>query len=330
MFRRRSAFTLIELLVVIAIIAILIALLVPAVQKVREAAARTQCINNLKQLGLASHNYHDSFKSFPPGLGFSGAAYQPNSGYGNGIFHLLAYVEQGTVYKSSLGNVTVSGVPPGPYYFPGNNGVYSTPLAVLLCPSDPSAQSNPLTINGFSWGVCCYGFNNLLFAKENGINYTNPPTANGKGFDPAGATSIMRITDGTSNTILIAERYAQCNNKAWPVGGSVWAYSALSSPKLPAPMAPPVLPLYPGFEITFFAAQAGGATAIGPASLFQVQPTPYSGNCDPVRAATPHNVMPTCLADASVRTVSNSISPDTWWYALTPTGGEPLGSDWNQ
>src|SRR4051812_4691069 len=101
MSRQRSAFTLIELLVVIAIIAILIALLVPAVQKVREAAARTQCINNLKQWGLATHGYHDAYKQLPPGLGFNVPTPAPGTGFGNAIFFLLAYIEQGTLYNST-------------------------------------------------------------------------------------------------------------------------------------------------------------------------------------------------------------------------------------
>ena len=164
--RRRSAFTLIELLVVIAIIAILIALLVPAVQKVREAAARTQCINNLKQWGLAAHGYHDANKSFPPALGFPRGNQNPGNGFGNGIFFLLAYIEQGTVYDSTLGAAPIAGLPAG-YYFAGNNQAYSRPIAALMCPSNPTAPTGTVTVGATTWGTSCYGFNALVFCKEN-------------------------------------------------------------------------------------------------------------------------------------------------------------------
>src|SRR5688572_27658830 len=191
----RRGFTLIELLVVIAIIAVLIGLLLPAVQKVREAASRIRCANNLKQLGLAAHNYHDSQGHFPPGIGYSPPA--ANGVFGTYFFHLLPYVEQDPLYQNSRGTAPF-GAPVGPMmlYYPGNKNVYSQRVAVFLCPSDPSVGSDGVvTINGFSFGASCYGPNSLV-SGENNFN-TNPPT-----FTPQGKTRIADITDGLSNTIF--------------------------------------------------------------------------------------------------------------------------------
>src|SRR5581483_759463 len=114
--RRRRYFTLIELLVVIAIIAILIGLLIPAVQKVREAATRTQCSNNLKQLVLAAHNFasSDSSQSLPPSMGVY------NGAYGTAHFFLLPYIEQGNLYNSANGD---------------SYNVYNTPVKTFYCPA---------------------------------------------------------------------------------------------------------------------------------------------------------------------------------------------------
>ncbi len=271
-------------------------------------------------------NSNDQIGRLPPGLGYypnTGASSQ--GGYGVCLFHLLPFLEQENLYRSSYGPSLTPGVN---LYYPGNNQVYAQVVKTYVCPSDPSAAQGMFKIGAISVAPASYAFNALIFCKS-AIKFTNPPAPDGTSFDPQGVNRILDITDGTSTTIIATEKYAQCTNGTWPVGGSNWAYGALSSPALPPPMDPPPKPYFPGFEISFFAAAPGGATAIGPASKFQVQPTPYLGNCDPLRASSPHtDSINACLADGSVRFVSSSISANTWWFAVTPSGAETLPSDW--
>ena len=208
-YRRRSAFTLIELLVVIAIIAILIALLVPAVQKVREAAARTQCTNNLKQMALAVHNYHDTTKYFPSG-GWSDwthpptyiAPGQPAMAWGNPqqdgstFFQILPYIEQQAVWNGG-GGTTIAQC---------QINALSTPISIYFCPSRRPPTVLPATTNWMVGPAASFGHACTDYAVSNweGTGVFHPwPT--GQRITMAQLTAA----DGTANTLMMAE-------KRWP------------------------------------------------------------------------------------------------------------------
>jgi prepilin-type N-terminal cleavage/methylation domain-containing protein len=305
--RRRRGFTLIELLVVIGIIAALIGLLVPAVQQVREAAQRVSCGNNLRQIVTAMHNCNGTHGRLPPGIGwFPRPEKAAKNARGTGFFHLLPFLEQDTLYQSSLSPVTG-------FYEAENNNVFSQPVPVLLCPSDPSAGPRGLVTaaDGTILGAGSYAGNAQVFAHV---------SVDGVLMDPVGMARIDStfFADGTSNTILVAEKYAHCTNATFAEGGSLWAYSQFGSF---------VEPLHPAFAVSWFPSYS-----IGPASKFQTRPRPFLGSnsvCDPVLASTAHaGGIKVGLADGGVRTVSPGVSDATWWAACTPAAGDLLGSDW--
>jgi prepilin-type N-terminal cleavage/methylation domain-containing protein/prepilin-type processing-associated H-X9-DG protein len=202
----RRGFTLIELLVVIAIIAILIGLLVPAVQKVREAAARAQCQNNLKQIGLGMHNFEGVYKNFPAGQSanndkcFSWATY------------LLPFVEQDSLYKALQAKYTLfidpKGLnPPNPAEIRQGNTyaqvktLIQTKIPTYLCPSEVSPDNHPRTGgNGHQGAKTCYAGNHGTF-NDGGGN----PAGNGIFPRRKKVVKLAQIVDGTSNTIMVGE-----------------------------------------------------------------------------------------------------------------------------
>lgn len=200
----RRAFTLVELLVVIAIIGILIALLLPAVQAAREAARRTQCTNNLKQLGIGLQNYHDANKSFPFGVGGTDlkAAAPPEHNWGraSGFIPLLPYVEQQAMYDliRSGGN---KHPPYGPYAW-SSWAPWNVTLPALNCPSDAGGMRSSTNRNS-----------NYAFSRGDTISGVNNSTTSTRGIFAASTTVRMAdITDGTSNTIAMGERVKHTDN----------------------------------------------------------------------------------------------------------------------
>jgi prepilin-type N-terminal cleavage/methylation domain-containing protein/prepilin-type processing-associated H-X9-DG protein len=201
--RRTAGFTLIELLVAIAIIAALIGLLLPAVQKVREAAARIRCANNLHQIGLACHAYHDAHGTFPPGYAASASYPDTTPGWGWGAF-LLPYLEQDNLYHQLDFGRPVEQLP-----------AIQTPVRIYRCPSD-SAPPEAFAITDVTLEQVALAAPSS-YAATVGDDSCEADGVTGNGvFYRKSRTRIADITDGTSNTVLLGDR-------AWSQTHGCWA-----------------------------------------------------------------------------------------------------------
>jgi type II secretory pathway pseudopilin PulG len=207
----RRGVTLVQLLVVIALLAFLMALLLPAVLKANEAAARSRCSNNLRQVGIGFYHMHDVHGKLPPMLGWYPIAKPtpPAGSYGSPFFHELPYIEQDPLYKSTM--VVKEG---NPVYHVWYGGAYSKPVKTFLCPSDDSQPEGQLFKGWLA--TSNYAANFLAFGKAK---------PSGEPIDMEGAARLpASFPDGLSTTILVTERYQRCGEDA-----CAWGYWGTSS-----------------------------------------------------------------------------------------------------
>ncbi len=306
--RKRTGFTLVELLVVIAIIGALVALLLPAVQAAREASRRSSCTNNLRQLGVGTHIFHDTFLRLP-----AGTVWEPGVTSGNTrgceatwLTHLLPYVEQDALYKTGDFN---QGFGQGTTGHP-NNTITSTFLKVTRCPSDVY----PVIISGAGASVVWARGN---YVANNGIGPMTETTTIDINSRPQGVFMLQSknrfadITDGTTNTVFLSELLKSPGNDwrgvmHYPEGP---LYHHNQTPNSPVPDE-----FRQGFCL----------------SILRAPCVPTSTSWNPkritlgARSLHPGGVM-VLLGDSSVRWVSNNITLATWRALSSPQGGETLG-----
>ncbi len=319
---RRPAFTLIELLVVIAIIAVLIGLLLPAIQKVREAANRIKCANNLKQLGLAMHSYHDAFGKLAPQT-----ANNANSCcYGTWQMAILPYVEQDNLWKAyqNYGG----GKPSVPTYEQSANLlVVSVQLSMFTCPSDTPNSAKNAKYNGQTYNITQHNYlinvGNIDYAQgKDGVLPDQPAGLKflGAPFSRTAQFRLSDISDGVSNTLLAAEvnqgQGQDFRGLTWWAEGS--GFTVYRTPNSP------------GYD---YIANGSGAPGCVPTAQNPLNadckafPSPQPNwNVFTARSRHPGGVN-VVLCDGSTRFVSNAIAWSVWQALGTSQGGEVVSAD---
>ncbi len=318
MVRNRLAFTLVELLVVIAIIGILIALLLPAVQAAREAARRSQCTNNLKQIALGVHNYHDTYKAFP--IGGYGCC------WGTWLLGVLPFVEQqalADLYQGEGYDGRPATPEPPRYGVAVNLPVTRTQVATYTCPSDSNTASMSL-MSGVTFHnyVANYGNTNMLMITPLGTDTAgNPNRYGGAPFSwtwfqhgvtlDAKGIKLADVWDGTSNTLLFSETV---QGKSGDLRGFAWwrSGSHFETYTTPNTAAPDVLNAASSCVMT----DPANPPCTASTTLFHEYVAARSRHPGGVNAA---------LCDGSVRFVANTINLDTWRWLGTIRGKEVLG-----
>jgi prepilin-type processing-associated H-X9-DG protein len=275
---------------------------------VRAAADRLTCANNLKQFALAAQNHNFTHHRLPPMY-----AYSVGSGRSSQVFFdLLPFIEQDNLFNTARG-----------YPYPGNptnpSGAYARVAKLFNCPADRTYGDGFLNAHGHNyWALSCYGANYQAFGKPDaGDNNITPTFANMDG--------QMRLTssfpDGTSNTMIFSEKYARCGTRA-----NLWAHGSWDMTWMPAigygnPRPAPYGTAYS----SGFPGLIPMAGTVGPAAKFQVQPDP-DDTCDSTRAQSAHSSgIHVAFADGAVKYISSGVEATTWWYLMTPNGGEIPG-----
>jgi type II secretory pathway pseudopilin PulG len=290
--RTRPAFTLFQLLLVIAILAILIGLLLPAVQKVRMAAARSQSQNNLKQLCLALHNYHDTYGAFPPGV---------DDNHFSAVSKLLPFIEQQNVFnlidfKKSIDDKV-------------NARMRQVNIKVLLSPQDPILHPKP------EWGATNYLFNDLVFylnSKEKIQGITD-------GLSNTIAIGETLKGDGKDNAMDVRRQYVLLKKEDLKNTG----------PDTGVPYFKDNKNISGDRCASWMDGRFLQGTFNGKLRPNDERPDVSCGGVSGVSALRSYqNYVQVGICDGSVRTVSQGVSQKTWKAAMTPKGGEILGNDW--